>query len=192
MIMYYQTKFGCKRISSSKYTLEIVIFFIIPAFAMTLTFKIVNQSFCMTLWLIRIHQNTKCGNKMYSALADILWTNINTLTLRCDPDLECSNKHFHMTLWHLMMYHQFKFGWQGINSSENIAERVIFFIIWALAVTPTLKTATTTKYFCVTLWLMMLHHHIKFGNKMFCDSEDIPTNIHWHFAPSLWPWPWTQ
>ena len=24
----------------------------------------------------------------------------------------------------------------------------------------------------MTLWLMMLHHHTKFGNKMFCNSED--------------------
>ena len=33
----------------------------------------------------------------------------------------------------------------------------------------------------MTLWLMMLHHHTKFGNKMFCDSENIiQTNIYWH------------
>ena len=27
--------------------------------------------------------------------------------------------------------------------------------------------------FCVTLWLNLQHHHTKFGNKMFCGSEDI-------------------
>ena len=27
----------------------------------------------------------------------------------------------------------------------------------------------------MTLWLMMLHHHTKFGNKMLCDSENIRT-----------------
>ena len=33
--------------------------------------------------------------------------------------------------------------------------------------------------FCVTLWLILQHHHTKFGNKMFCGSEDIIwTNIH--------------
>ena len=44
-----------------------------------------------------------------------------------------------------------------------------------------------------TLWLMTLHHHTKFGNKMFCDSEDIiRTNIHWQWTnvfawhSSLW------
>ena len=26
--------------------------------------------------------------------------------------------------------------------------------------------------FCVTLWLILQHHHTKFGNKMFCGSED--------------------
>ena len=31
----------------------------------------------------------------------------------------------------------------------------------------------------MALWLMMLHNHTRFGNKMFCGSEDIiQTNIH--------------
>ena len=48
-------------------------------------------------------------------------------------------------------------------------------------------------FFRMILWLMMLHHHTKFGNKMFCCSDDIiQTNIHRHFEPLLWPWPWTQ
>ena len=35
------------------------------------------------------------------------------------------------------------------------------------------------KIFCMALWLMMLHHHTKVCNKMFCDSENIIwTNIH--------------
>ena len=33
--------------------------------------------------------------------------------------------------------------------------------------------------FRTTLWLMMLHHHTKFGNKMFCGSQNsFQTNIH--------------
>ena len=41
-------------------------------------------------------------------------------------------------------------------------------------------------FFRTTLWLMMLHHHAKFGNKMLCSSEDIiQTNIHRHFEPLL-------
>ena len=39
-----------------------------------------------------------------------------------------------------------------------------------------------SNFFRATLWLMMLPHHTKFGNKMFGGSEDIIwTNIHQHF-----------
>ena len=36
--------------------------------------------------------------------------------------------------------------------------------------------------FNMILWLMTLHHHTMFGNKMLCGSEDIiQTNMHWQF-----------
>ena len=70
-----------------------------------------------------MYHNTKFGNKMFGGLEDIIWTNINILTLHCDLDPECSNPTvFHRTLWLMMMYHQIKFGCQGFNSSENIVE----------------------------------------------------------------------
>ena len=37
----------------------------------------------------------------------------------------------------------------------------------------TLTLNTVKQFFCITLWLMMLHHHTRYGNKMFCGSEDI-------------------
>ena len=64
---------------------------IIRALAVTLTMKIANKSFCMTLQLMMMHHNTKLGNKMLGGLEDIIWMNIDFLTLRCDLDLECSN-----------------------------------------------------------------------------------------------------
>ena len=82
MIMYYQAKFGSKRIRSSEDIVETV------KFAATLTLKIANQSFCMTLWLMMMNQKTKFGNKMFVGLEDIIWTNIDILTLCCDRDLE--------------------------------------------------------------------------------------------------------
>ena len=49
--------------------------------------------------------------------------------LHCDLDPECSNPiFFHRKLWLLMMYHQTKFGCQEINSSNNMVERVIFWL----------------------------------------------------------------
>ena len=53
--------------------------------------------------------NTKFGSKMFGGLEDNIWTNINILTLRL-----------------MMMSHLTEFRCQGINSSENIVERVIF------------------------------------------------------------------
>ena len=46
-----------------------------------------------------MHHNTKFGNKMFGGLEVIIWTNINILTLHCDPDPERSNPFFvHKTL----------------------------------------------------------------------------------------------
>ena len=57
--------------------------------------------------------------------------------------------------------------------------------------TLTLKTANNF-FFSLTLWLMMLHHHTKFGYKMFCDSEDLQ-NVLWfrryhlnRYSPTFW------
>ena len=59
-------------------------------------------------------------------LEDIMWTNINVLTLCCDLDPECSNPFFfHRELWLMMTYHQTKFGCQVINSLENIVAVVV-------------------------------------------------------------------
>ena len=79
----------------------------------------------------------------------------------------------------MMRYQQPKFGWQGINSSENIVERAIYFDHKSPHCDLDFEDSNNNKNYCTTLWLMMLHHHTKFGNKMFCDLEDIiQTNIH--------------
>ena len=101
MIMYYQTKFGSKRISSSKDTEEIIL--IIWALTMTLILKTATQSFCTALRLIMIHHNTKFGNKMLGDLENIIWTNTEILTLHCDLDLECSYPVF-FSIWHSGMW----------------------------------------------------------------------------------------
>ena len=96
MIMYCQTKFGSKRISSSEDIIETVIVWSheLWTLAVTLTLKTANKSFCTALWLMMMHQNTKFGNRMFGGLDDIIWTNTDILTLCCDLDLECSNQFF--------------------------------------------------------------------------------------------------
>ncbi|WP_419615779.1 hypothetical protein [Thiolapillus sp.] len=48
----------------------------------------------MTLQLIMMHHNTEFGNKMFGGLENIIWINIDILTLRCDLDLEGNNPLF--------------------------------------------------------------------------------------------------
>ena len=73
MIMYYQTKFGCKRISSSKHALS----------------YFGHSSSC-----IMMHHNTKFGNKMLGGLDNIIRANMNILIIHCGLDPECSNPTF--------------------------------------------------------------------------------------------------
>ena len=126
-----------------------------------------------------MHHNTKFGNKMPGGLEDI-WTNINILTLHCDLDPECSNPSFfstgHSSLWWCIIRPK----WLPRNQQfRKYRKKSHIMIIWALTVTLTLKIATTTTFSHMALWLMMLHDHTKFGNKMFCDSENIiPTVTH--------------
>ena len=53
----------------------------------------------------------------------------------------------------------------------------------------TIALLRTKQYFCVTLWLMMMHHHTMSGYKGLNSSKDIvSTNVQWSFQPLLWPW----
>ena len=81
----------------------------------------------MTLQLIMMHHNTEFGSKMFGGLENIIWINIDILTLRYDFDLESNNPFFfHKTLWPMIIYHRTKFGFQRISSSEDIVVRVMF------------------------------------------------------------------
>ena len=111
--MYYQTRFGIKRISSSEDRVETVIFDHMNPCCYLENSKPI---FLQALRLKMMHHNTKFGNKMFGGLEDIIWINMDILTLHCDLDLECSNTIFHKTLWLMMMYHQTQFGSKGINS----------------------------------------------------------------------------
>ena len=101
----------------------------------------------MTLQLIMMHHNTEFGNTMFGSIENIIWINIDILTLRCDLDLEGNNPLFPQDalaynnissdqVW-LLKNQQFR----RYSSQSNVL------IIWALAVTLTLKTANN---FCFT------------------------------------------
>ena len=64
-IIYHQTKFGCKRISSSVVMVEIIILFDEPSVCDLHLLKLVIQSFCMTVdtQVHVTHHHTKFGKE---------------------------------------------------------------------------------------------------------------------------------
>ena len=155
-----------------------------------LTVKTANQSLRKIIWLKMMHHHNKFVCKRYSDSDGMIWTNIHNILKFC---YELGREHLtiqflNKTLWLTIMYDQTKFSSRSISCWEDVLETIIFWSYRALAVTLTLKIANQS--FCMTLRLMMMHHNTRFGNKIFCGLEDIIwTNIHWHFEPSLWPWP---
>ena len=75
-MMCQQTKFSCKRISSSENTSESHIL-TIWSFTVILTLKTVNQPFRKIIWLLMMHHHTKFGSKRFNDSEGIVWTNIH-------------------------------------------------------------------------------------------------------------------
>ena len=78
---------------------------------------------------------------MFGGLENVIWINIDILTLRCDLDLECKNP----------IFPQDAFAYDNLSSDHDwlpknqqfrrYSSQSNILIIWALAVTVTLKTA---------------------------------------------------
>ena len=75
IMMCHQTKFSCKRISSSDNVKKSLL--IILTLTVTLTLKTANQSFLKTIWLIMMHHHTKFGIKRFSNSENIIQTSIH-------------------------------------------------------------------------------------------------------------------
>ena len=158
---------------------------------MILTLKIKKQSSCMTLWLMMMHQTIKFGNKVFGSLVGIIWT-----TLTFWP--------FAVTLTLIAVFQFFSqdtLAYDGVSSDQVWLPRNQQFRRYSRKsyfdhMSPCCDLDLENRnqfFFHMTLWLIMLHHHTKFGNKTFCSSGDIIwTNIQWHFELLLWPWPWMQ
>ena len=94
MMMCHQTKFSCKKFSSSDNILKSHVL-IILSLTVTLTLKRENQSFWSTIWLIMIHHIPSLvvkGSAFQKISSGQTFTDI--LNLCCDLDLECRNPIF--------------------------------------------------------------------------------------------------
>ena len=125
MMMCHQTKFSCKKISSSEDILKSHIL-IIWSFTVTLTLKTTNKSFWRqsgSWWCITTPSLVvKCSviQKTSSGQTLTFWHFAVTLTLNT------ATQFLHKTLWPIILYYQTKFGSKRISSSEDAVEIVIF------------------------------------------------------------------
>ena len=154
---------------------------------MTLTLKIANKLFCLKLWLMTMHHNTKFGNKIFVGLEDIIWTVTFWPTLWPWPWLQ--NQNFHRTLWLMMLHHHTKFGNKMFCSSEDIIRTNIHWhfesLLWHW---PWMQLSNFVHR---TLRFMMQYYHTNFGCKWNSSLEDIvEIVIFCLFKPSLWLWHW--
>ena len=85
---------------------------------------------------------------------------------------------FHKTLRLMMLYYQTKFGCKPTSDLEATTEIVIFWLY-----KPSLWPWNWTQWTNFSAWHSGLWCciHTRFGDQMFCGSEDIRTNIHCHF-----------
>ena len=178
MMMNHQTKFSCQRISGADNVSKSHIL-IILSLTVTLTLKTANQSFWKTIWLIMLHQHTKFGSKRLSVPEDTIWTNIHwnfEILMWPWPRTQQSNFSIkHSGLWYDNVLSN-QVWWQTDEQFKRYSRNCHILIIWALAVTLTLKKANQSV--CMTLCLIMMQHNTKFENKMFGGLEVIIwTNI---------------
>ena len=146
MIIYQPIKFGCQKMSTSVDVVEMAVY------DCKSVIKLAHQFFCMTLKLMMLHYHTKFGYKRFSGSEDTVWTFTDILYLHCDLGLEHSIPIFSQDT-------------QVPRCSKNGH----ILSIQTLTLTLTLKLAHHS--FCMTLQLMMLHHHTIFDYKRFSDSK---------------------
>ena len=165
MMLYYQSKFGCKPIRSLEDTTEIAVFWL---------YKPLLWPWHWTQWtnFSAWHSGLWCCTTIpglatkCSVILKILsrQTFTNILNLHCDLDLESSITIFQQDSLAYELYYQTRSGCKWTSSSEDIAKIVIFWLyIYALAVTLTLKIVNL--FFYMTNCLVIIHHHTKFGKK---------------------------
>ena len=173
MMLYHQNKFDCKWISSLEEIVNCSDFdYISPCCDRNTEDS--EPIFCMTHRLMMIHHHTKFGKKKKKEWLSgsggteqtrwdtqrkyhldkhslTFWTFAVTLSLNTVIPFS------HRTLQLMMLYYQTKSGCKPTSSLEDTREIVIFDYI-----------SPPCDFLCMALWLIMLHNHTRFGDKMFC------------------------
>ena len=146
-------------------------FCMIWALTVTLTRKIGNQPVHMTLWVM-MHRHTKFYYERFSGSKDIVRANIPWWS---EPSLwpwpwGQQSKWSHNTPDHNDAP-QYQIWMQKVQKFRRYGRKVGFSKGFEPTVNLTLNIGTQP--FCITLWVMMMHHHTKFGCIQFSVSGDI-------------------
>jgi len=156
----------CKNFSISEDLVETIV---------ALTLNIAKWYLWMILWLMIMHHHTKFDRS--EILSGQTFTGVQNI--HCDTDPEYSKATFSQ---HSSLAVKLSWSPKQISSSEHIiTEIVILHCMNQNSVTATLILKIETHFSHMTLWLIMMSHHIGFGYKWFSDAYDIiQTNINWN------------
>ena len=114
----------------------------------------------MILWLMMMHHHTKFDRS--EILSEQTFSEVQNL--HCDLTLNTAKQPFHKTFQFMNMHIKLKI------SSEHIIEIVIFDCMNRNSVTVTLTVKIETHFSHMTLWPIVMSHHIGFGYKWFNDA----------------------
>ena len=86
-------------------------------------------------------------------------TDQQVFTILVTLTLNTASQSFHDRHWFMMIHRNIKFGCKRISSFEDIVEAI--FRLYEPCDLDLDDSKTSS--FCLTLWLMMINHHTKFG-----------------------------
>ena len=136
-------------------------------------------------WCITIPNLVTKGSAVEETLSRYTFTEIVNLSSDLDHDHNRAVQSFHRTIRLMLMCNQTNSGRKRISNSEDNNRNCNILIIWALAITLTLKIANQSS--CMTLWPMMVHHQFKFAFRRFSSWGDIiQMNRHRYLETFLW------
>ena len=178
MTMYHKTKFGCQGVNSSEDIVERVVFLIIYTPSLWpwhwrrwTKFSAWHSGSWCCITIPSLVTKYSAVQKISHGQSPTYWAFAVTLTLNAVIIFLSFFFFLYKTppAYDAVLSNQV---WLQIDQQfRKYSRNSHILIILALPVTMTLKTVN--QFFCMTLWLMMLHHHTKFGNKIFRTSEDI-------------------
>ena len=132
-----------------------------------------NPKFATQHWLVIMHHLPSLGAKGSELLEPSLWP----WPWRHQSEIVTQ----HSGSWWCTTYTKSVWLQKVSTNIQEMRKKQVYSVLtiwpWPRIVTLTLKSRTQP--FCITLWVMMTHHHTKFSCTQFSGSEDIFRRTNW-------------